>query len=98
MQIHKYAGKTSLNYLPFGASVETIPDLQTVCSDTDDCEDTKLCNPTTSGVHELQSIFSCIHCKKQSTMQSIEDNTIVNIVIYSPEKKNPKLICRHKNL
>ena len=57
VQIHKYAGKTPLNYPPFGASVETIPDLQTVCSDTDDCEDTKLCNPTTSGVHELQSIF-----------------------------------------
>ena len=64
--VRSYRGKKHLSYPPTGASYEQIDDIGDVMDESDDLDsnDTTIEDVKVIGVYQLESIYSCIGCKK----------------------------------
>ena len=75
VQVHEFSGRRELSLPSFGATINPIEDLQDICRVHSEEDNTKpLVNAFIVAVNQLESVFSCVHCKKNI---AVSDETIV---------------------
>ena len=93
--VRTYRGKYQLSFPKCGATITPIRDLEDVMDDSFDLDDdTQLDGAQIIGVHQLETIFTCISCKKGGVKKTTSTTGTCQQCATVQKLKKEKLTCK----